>query len=337
VLDHQDFLEVQSGFAPNLVIGFGRLQGRSIGIVANQPLAMAGALDIDASDKASRFIRFCNAFNIPLVTFVDVPGFLPGTQQEYGGIIRHGAKMLFAYSAATVPKITVVLRKAYGGAYLAMCGKDLGADRVLAWPTAEPKAPRKSYSAAKSMPRPTRPRSDRNSSISIARLSPRHSSPQADVSWTPSLNLRTLAARLRLLSSLCTRNANCVRRKSTDSFRSDPRRGKHMTVLTEPAVASLEELKRELARLRADFDSRVAALEEKIAASTPAGTAIHEATPAPAKAEVTPETVAIIAAAVTSFLGKKVKIRNARRIDSGTTPWAQQGRAIIQASHNLAR
>jgi methylmalonyl-CoA carboxyltransferase large subunit len=137
VLDHQDFLEVQSGFAPNLVIGFGRLQGRSIGIVANQPLAMAGALDIDASDKASRFIRFCNAFNIPLVTFVDVPGFLPGTQQEYGGIIRHGAKMLFAYSAATVPKITVVLRKAYGGAYLAMCGKDLGADRVLAWPTAE--------------------------------------------------------------------------------------------------------------------------------------------------------------------------------------------------------
>jgi methylmalonyl-CoA carboxyltransferase 12S subunit len=137
VLDHQDFLEIQAGFAPNLVIGLGRLQGRTIGIIANQPLALAGALDIDASDKASRFIRFCNAFNIPLVTFVDVPGFLPGTQQEYGGIIRHGAKMLFAYSAATVPKITVVIRKAYGGAYLAMCGKDLGADRVLAWPTAE--------------------------------------------------------------------------------------------------------------------------------------------------------------------------------------------------------
>ena len=98
---------------------------------------LAGALDINASDKAARFVRFCNAFNIPLVTFVDVPGFLPGVQQEYGGIIRHGAKMLFAYSAATVPKITVILRKAYGGAYLAMCGKDLGADRVLAWPTAE--------------------------------------------------------------------------------------------------------------------------------------------------------------------------------------------------------
>ena len=137
VLDFQDFLEVQEGFAQNIVIGFGRLQGRSVGVIANQPKVMAGALDINASDKASRFIRFCNAFNIPILTFVDVPGFLPGVQQEYGGIIRHGAKMLFAYSAATVPKITVVLRKAYGGAYLAMCSKDLGADRVIAWPTAE--------------------------------------------------------------------------------------------------------------------------------------------------------------------------------------------------------
>ena len=112
-------------------------RGGSIGIVANQPNVLAGALDINASDKAARFIRFLNAFNIPIVTFVDVPGFLPGVQQEYGGIIRHGAKMLFAYSAATSPKITVVLRKAYGGAYIAMCSKDLGADRVLAWPTAE--------------------------------------------------------------------------------------------------------------------------------------------------------------------------------------------------------
>ncbi len=137
VLDHQDFLEIQPGFAPNIIVGFGRIQGRPIGIIANQPCALAGALDINASDKASRFIRFCNAFNIPLITFVDVPGFLPGVAQEYGGIIRHGAKMLFAYSAATVPKITVVLRKAYGGAYLAMCGKDMGADRVVAWPTAE--------------------------------------------------------------------------------------------------------------------------------------------------------------------------------------------------------
>jgi methylmalonyl-CoA carboxyltransferase large subunit len=137
VLDHQDFLEIQPGFAPNIVIGFGRLQGRPVGIIASQPKSMAGVLDINASDKSARFVRFCNAFNIPLITFVDVPGFLPGVEQERGGIIRHGAKLLFAYSAATVPKITVVLRKAYGGAYIAMCCKDLGADRVIAWPTAE--------------------------------------------------------------------------------------------------------------------------------------------------------------------------------------------------------
>jgi methylmalonyl-CoA carboxyltransferase large subunit len=137
VIDAGDFLEVQSGYATNIVVGFARILGRTIGIVANQPAAMAGVLDINASDKASRFIRFCNAFNIPLVTFVDVPGFLPGTDQEYGGIIRHGAKMIFAYSAATVPKVTVILRKSFGGAYLAMCGRDMGADRVYAWPTAE--------------------------------------------------------------------------------------------------------------------------------------------------------------------------------------------------------
>jgi methylmalonyl-CoA carboxyltransferase large subunit len=137
LLDHQDFFEIQPGFARNVVIGFGRIQGRTVGIIANQPCVLAGALDIDASDKMARFIRFCNAFNIPLLTFVDVPGFLPGVEQEYGGIIRHGAKILFAYSAATVPKITVVIRKAYGGAYIGMCCKDLGADRVVAWPTAE--------------------------------------------------------------------------------------------------------------------------------------------------------------------------------------------------------
>jgi methylmalonyl-CoA carboxyltransferase large subunit len=137
VLDNQDFLEIQPGFAANIVIGFGRLQGRPVGIVANQPCVLAGALDIDASDKSARFVRFCNAFSIPLLTFVDVPGFLPGVEQERGGIIRHGAKLLFAYSASTVPKITVVLRKAYGGAYIAMCSKGLGADRVVAWPTAE--------------------------------------------------------------------------------------------------------------------------------------------------------------------------------------------------------
>ena len=137
VVDNDDFLEIQPGFAANIVIGFGRLAGRPVGIVANQPCVLAGALDIDASDKSARFVRFCNAFNIPLLTFVDVPGFLPGVEQERGGIIRHGAKLLFAYSAATVPKITVIMRKAYGGAYIAMCSKGLGADRVVAWPMAE--------------------------------------------------------------------------------------------------------------------------------------------------------------------------------------------------------
>jgi len=137
VLDSRDFFEVQPGFAAHVVIGFGRLQGRPVGIVANQPWVLAGVLDIDSSDKVAWFVRFCNAFNIPLVTFVDTPGYLPGVDQEYGGIIRHGAKILSAYSAATVPKITVVLRKAYGGAYIAMCCKCLGADRVVAWPTAE--------------------------------------------------------------------------------------------------------------------------------------------------------------------------------------------------------
>lgn len=137
IIDNADFLEVQAGYAMNIVVGFARINGRSVGIVANQPSVMAGVLDINASDKGSKFVRFCNAFNIPIVTLVDVPGYLPGVAQEHGGIIRHGAKMLYAYSAATVPKITIVLRKAYGGSYLAMASKDLGADKVLAWPTAE--------------------------------------------------------------------------------------------------------------------------------------------------------------------------------------------------------
>jgi propionyl-CoA carboxylase beta chain len=137
LVDPGTFLEVQDAFGRSIVVGFARLGGMVVGVVANQPLHLAGALDMDASDKAARFVRTCNVFNIPLVTLVDVPGFLPGVAQEHGGIIRHGAKMLFAYSAATVPKMTVILRKAYGGAYLAMCSKDLGADSVLAWPTAE--------------------------------------------------------------------------------------------------------------------------------------------------------------------------------------------------------
>jgi methylmalonyl-CoA carboxyltransferase large subunit len=137
IVDEGDLLEVQAGHAMNIVVGFARILGQSVGIIANQPLVLSGAIDIHAATKASRFIRFCNAFNIPLITFVDVPGFLPGVEQEYGGIIRHGAKLLFAYSAATVPKIQVILRKSYGGAHVAMSSRDLGADRVFAWPTAE--------------------------------------------------------------------------------------------------------------------------------------------------------------------------------------------------------
>ncbi len=137
LVDNADFLESQRDFAKNIVTGFARIDGIVVGIVANQPAHMAGVLDIDASDKAARFIRFCNCFNVPLVNLVDVPGFMPGVQQERGGIIRHGAKMLFAYAAATVPKVTLIMRKAYGGAYLAMCSKDMGADFVWAWPTAE--------------------------------------------------------------------------------------------------------------------------------------------------------------------------------------------------------
>jgi len=137
VMDNEYFFEVKSNFARNILTGFSRLGGHTIGIVANQPNVLAGSLDANSSNKAAKFIRFCDAFNIPIVSFVDVPGFLPGIQQEHRGVIKHGAKMLFAYSEATVPKITIIVRKAYGGAFLAMCSKDLGADQVFALPTAE--------------------------------------------------------------------------------------------------------------------------------------------------------------------------------------------------------
>jgi propionyl-CoA carboxylase beta chain len=137
VLDEDDFLEVQERWAQNIVVGFGRVEGRSVGIVANQPMSFAGTLDIEASEKASRFVRTCDAFNIPVITFVDVPGFLPGTDQEWQGIIRRGAKLIYAYAEATVPKITIITRKAYGGAYVVMGSKHLRSDIELAWPTAE--------------------------------------------------------------------------------------------------------------------------------------------------------------------------------------------------------
>ena len=137
IVDDGDFMQIHAEFARNIVVGFGRMAGSTIGIVANQPNQVAGVLDIDASDKGARFVRFCDSFNIPILTLVDVPGFMPGTAQEQGGIIRHGAKMLYAYSEATVPKITVILRKAYGGAYIVMGSKELRCDVNLAWPTAE--------------------------------------------------------------------------------------------------------------------------------------------------------------------------------------------------------
>jgi propionyl-CoA carboxylase beta chain len=137
IVDRDSWLEVQEHWAQNIVVGFARLQGRPVGVVGNQPKVLAGTLDINASTKAGRFVRFCDCFNIPLMTFVDVPGFLPGAAQEYGGIIRNGAKLLFAFSEATVPKVTVITRKAYGGAYDVMCSKHIRGDFNFAWPSAE--------------------------------------------------------------------------------------------------------------------------------------------------------------------------------------------------------
>jgi propionyl-CoA carboxylase beta chain len=137
IVDEGIFFEIHEAYAPNIVVGFARLGGHSIGIIANQPAVLAGVLDINASDKAARFVRFCDSFNIPIITFVDVPGFLPGTGQEHGGIIRHGAKLLYAYCEATVPKITLITRKAYGGAYDVMSSKHIRGDLNLAWPSAE--------------------------------------------------------------------------------------------------------------------------------------------------------------------------------------------------------
>jgi len=136
-IDNRDFFEIKKDFAPNLIIGFARYDGKTVGIVANQPSHLSGVLDIDSSIKGARFVRFCDCFNIPVVTFVDVPGFLPGTAQEYGGAIRNGAKILYAYAEATIPKITVITRKAYGGAYCVMSSKHLRGDINYAWPSAE--------------------------------------------------------------------------------------------------------------------------------------------------------------------------------------------------------
>ena len=210
-----------AGYARTSSSASARLPGRTVGVIANQPTVLAGALDINASDKAARFIRFCNAFNIPLVTFVDVPGFLPGVQQEYGGIIRHGAKMLFAYSAATVPKIKVILRKAYGGAYIAMCSKDLGADRVVAWPTAEIAVMgaegaveivfRKEIAKAEDKAA-KRAGADRAVPRTLSRLP---TWPPAAGWWTTSSSRPRRASTWPRRSKRCRRSASCGRRRST--------------------------------------------------------------------------------------------------------------------------
>ncbi len=196
VVDEGDFFEIQEAFAKNIVTGFGRLEGRTVGFVANQPMVLAGVLDSDASRKAARFVRFCDAFEIPIVTFVDVPGFLPGTAQEYGGLIKHGAKLLFAYSQCTVPLVTCITRKAYGGAYDVMASKHIGADINYAWPSAQiavmgPRARSRSSSGAATprrsprRPRPTRTASCRRSSRPSAAMWTRSSCPTPPAAASP--------------------------------------------------------------------------------------------------------------------------------------------------------
>jgi propionyl-CoA carboxylase beta chain len=189
VIDDADFLEVQALWAPNIITGFARIEGRSVGVVGNNPMSFAGCLDIDAAEKAARFVRTCDAFNIPVLTFVDVPGYLPGVSQEHAGIIRRGAKLLYAYSEATVPKVTVITRKAYGGAYVVMGSKHLGADVSLAWPPRSPWSARRARStscAARRSPRPPTPtRRGRSSSRSTRTPSPTPTSRPSAASSMP--------------------------------------------------------------------------------------------------------------------------------------------------------
>ncbi len=219
VADEGDFFEIQEDFAKNIVTGFARMAGRTVGFVANQPMVLAGVLDCDASRKGARFVRFCDCFNIPIVTLVDVPGFLPGTGQEYGGLIKHGAKLLYAYSEATVPKVTVITRKAYGGAYDVMASKHIRADINYAWPTAEiaVRARRKS-STAQSLA--TRRRSPSASRITRT-ASPIRSSRRSVVISTRSSCPATRACAWRAPSTCCVRRRPKTRGRSTGIFRFD--------------------------------------------------------------------------------------------------------------------
>ena len=217
VVDEGDFFEISETFAKNIVTGFGRIAGRTVGFVANQPMVLAGVLDSDASRKAARFVRFCDAFNIPIVTFVDVPGFLPGTAQEYGGLIKHGAKLLFAYSQCTVPLVTVITRKAYGGAFDVMASKEIGADMNYAWPTAQiavmgAKGRWKSSSAPTSAMPKRSPPVPGNMRTGFCRPS---SPPSAAISTTSSCRIRPGAGSPARSRCCATRRWRCRQRSTT--------------------------------------------------------------------------------------------------------------------------
>ena len=225
VADDGYFLEVHQHYARNIVVGFARLDGRPVGIVANQPAMLAGTLDIDASVKGARFVRFCDAFNIPLVTFEDVPGFLPGTVQEYGGIIRHGAKLLFAFAEATVPKVTVITRKAYGGAYCVMSSKHIRTDFNYAWPTAELAVMGPEGAVNILYKRELDEAADKiaarcaRRSRSSARSSPTRSSPPSAASSTRSSSRARRAGSSSPRSAISTASATAIRPRSTATFR----------------------------------------------------------------------------------------------------------------------
>ncbi len=358
LVDFGDFLEVQAGYATNIVVGFARIAGRSVGIIANQPAVLAGVLDINASNKAARFIRFCNAFNIPLVTFVDVPGFLPGVEQEHGGIIRHGAKMLFAYSAATVPKITVILRKCYGGAYLAMCGKDLGADRVFAWPTAEVAVMgaegaaeivfRKEIHEAegqegqarridRALPRGLleslrrgRPAAGGRGDRAVADPAPRGAGARipAHQAGTAAAEEARVDAAVRgmmtgtdVIQETATKLSESARNPELDQL-----------------FAALEDIRSQIVVL----SERVTGIEGLVgpaqqravpAAKTEIAEAPATKSSVAVEAGITEEELLAISAALAAWLGVQPHIRQIRLIR--TSGWAQQGRVTIQASHGL--
>ena len=339
VVDFGDFLEVQSGYAMNIVVGFARIAGRTVGIIANQPCVQAGVLDINASNKASRFIRFCNAFNISLLTFVDVPGFLPGVQQEHGGIIRHGAKMLFAYSAATVPKVTVILRKCYGGAYLAMCGKDLGADRVFAWPTAEVAVMGAEGAAEIVFRKEIQEAEDKPAKRAelIERYREAFSNPYVaagrrlvDAVIEPSHDAAPCGAGARV-------PAHQARTAAAQEARADAAveaRGIQMPTVTEnDLAATLEQLQAQMA----EISKRMQMLEKR--RRRPHRRSRSRARPRPrrrrqpAPAGITEEELLAISAAIGAYLGVRAHIRQIRLVS--TSAWAQQGRVSIQASHRL--